>query len=86
MAAETKPTTQSLGQSTGADSAQIAARNRVEELREQVRHHNRRYFIDDDPEISDADYDALFAELRELEERYPQLSRPTARRNRSARR
>lgn len=73
MAAETKPTTQSLGQSTGADSAQIAARNRVEELREQVRHHNRRYFIDDDPEISDADYDALFGELRELEERYPQL-------------
>ena len=59
--------------SESADSAQLAARNRVEELREQVRHHNRRYFIDDDPEISDADYDALFAELRELEERYPQL-------------
>ena len=56
-----------------ADSAQLEARNRVEELREQVRHHNRRYFIDDDPEISDADYDALFRELRELEERYPQL-------------
>ena len=56
-----------------ADSAQLEARNRVEELREQVRRHNRRYFIDDDPEISDADYDALFRELRELEERYPQL-------------
>ena len=63
------------GDATGgsADSAQLEARNRVEELREQVRHHNRRYFVDDDPEISDADYDALFRELRELEERYPQL-------------
>ena len=67
MASQSSPTAER------ADSAQIAARNRVEELREQVRHHNRRYFIDDDPEISDADYDALFRELRGIEERYPQL-------------
>ncbi len=57
-----------------ADSAQIGARSRVEELREQVRHHNRRYFIDDAPEISDADYDALFRELRGLEARFPELA------------
>lgn len=55
------------------DSAQIAARNRVEELREQIRRHNRRYFIDGDPEISDADYDALFRDLQELEGRFPEL-------------
>ena len=55
------------------DSARIDARNRVEELRELVRHHNRRYFTDDDPEISDADFDALFRELKELEQRFPEL-------------
>ncbi len=55
------------------DSVRIDARNRVEELRELVRHHNRRYFVDDDPEISDADFDALFRELKELEQRFPEL-------------
>ena len=55
------------------DSARIDARNRVEELRELARHHNRRYFIDDDPEITDADFDALFRELKELEQRFPEL-------------
>ena len=45
------------------------ARLRVEELREQIHHHDYRYHVLDDPEISDADYDALMRELRALEER-----------------
>ena len=51
-----------------------ADRRRLVELREQVAHHDRRYHELDDPEISDADYDALARELRALEARYPDLA------------
>jgi DNA ligase (NAD+) len=51
-------------------------RARVEELREQVRYHDHRYHALDAPEISDAEYDALFAELRALEEANPELVTP----------
>jgi len=46
---------------------------RAAELREQVRHHNRQYFQNDRPEIPDADYDALLAELQQLENDHPEL-------------
>ena len=49
---------------------------RVEELRALIRYHNQRYHELDDPEISDADYDALVRELRRLEEQYPALITP----------
>ncbi|MEE8443162.1 MAG: NAD-dependent DNA ligase LigA, partial [Dehalococcoidia bacterium] len=49
---------------------------RVEELRKEIGHHNHRYYVLDDPVVSDADYDALMRELRELEGRYPELVRP----------
>ncbi|QYJ16561.1 DNA ligase [Rubrobacter xylanophilus DSM 9941] len=52
------------------------ARQRVEELREQIRYHNRKYYVEDAPEISDAEYDALYRELEELEARYPELVTP----------
>ena len=55
------------------DAAALEARNRAEELRTLVRFHNRRYHVDDDPEISDGEWDALFHELRAIEERYPQF-------------
>jgi DNA ligase (NAD+) len=48
----------------------------MEELREQIRHHNRRYYIEDAPEISDAEYDALYRELEELEDEHPELLTP----------
>jgi DNA ligase (NAD+) len=51
-------------------------RARVSELREQIAYHNRRYYEQDAPEISDADYDALFKELRELEAANPDLITP----------
>lgn len=50
-----------------------AAENRVRELRIQLEYHNKRYYQLDAPEISDAEYDALFRELASLEERYPDL-------------
>jgi DNA ligase (NAD+) len=46
---------------------------RIAGLREQIRRHDYRYYVLDDPEISDARYDALMAELRELEAAHPQL-------------
>jgi DNA ligase (NAD+) len=49
---------------------------RAAELREQIAYHNKRYFELDAPEISDAEYDALMQELREIEARYPDLVTP----------
>jgi DNA ligase (NAD+) len=49
---------------------------RVAWVREQIGYHNRRYFELDDPEISDADFDALVRELRALEEAHPDLVTP----------
>lgn len=46
---------------------------RAEELRQQIRRANYLYYAQDEPEISDAAYDALMKELRELEEQYPEL-------------
>ena len=51
-------------------------RGRVEDLREQVRYHNRRYHVDDAPEITDAEYDALYRELEALEDEHPELITP----------
>ena len=45
----------------------------MEELREQVQYHNARYHGHDDPEISDAEFDQLVIELRELENEHPDL-------------
>src|SRR4051812_19287046 len=49
---------------------------RVEELRETIRYHDERYFGEDAPEISDAEYDALMRELRTLEGDHPELVTP----------
>ncbi|MDX2167357.1 MAG: NAD-dependent DNA ligase LigA [Deltaproteobacteria bacterium] len=45
----------------------------VARLRRELAEHNARYYVDDAPTISDAEYDALFRRLAELEERYPAL-------------
>jgi DNA ligase (NAD+) len=52
------------------------AQLRVEELRPQVNHHLYRYHVLDDPEISDAEYDELIGQLRDLEDRFPELVTP----------
>ena len=49
------------------------ARSRAEALRAELERHNRLYYVDDNPEISDADYDRLFNELQQLEEKYSEL-------------
>jgi len=52
------------------------AKRRIEELREQIRYHNYRYYVLDSPEISDAEYDRLFKELQELEAQFPEFVTP----------
>ncbi len=55
-----------------------AAERRIRELRAEISYHDHRYYTLDDPEISDAHYDRLLAELRSLEEQFPQLVTPNS--------
>src|SRR5215207_4690103 len=49
---------------------------RVKELRDLVRYHRERYYQDDAPEISDAEFDDLYRELEGLEGEFPELVTP----------
>lgn len=49
------------------------ARKRVETLRNEILRHNHLYYVMDDPEIDDRDYDLLIRELQDLESQFPQL-------------
>ena len=51
----------------------VEARQRIEHLRSLINYHNHRYYVVDSPEISDAEYDRLLLELKQLEETYPEL-------------
>jgi DNA ligase (NAD+) len=49
---------------------------KVEKLRQSLERHNRLYYVEDAPEITDAEYDALFRELQALEAEHPKLRTP----------
>ncbi len=49
---------------------------KIEELREKLRHHEFLYYVLDAPEIGDAEYDALMRELQRLEQQHPELTTP----------
>jgi DNA ligase (NAD+) len=51
-------------------------KQRIAELRQTINHHNYRYYVLDSPEISDAEYDELMRELRQLEIEHPELVTP----------
>jgi DNA ligase (NAD+) len=53
-----------------------SAQNRIHEIRQQIAHHDHRYYVLDQPEISDQEYDKLFRELRDLEAQHPDLVTP----------
>jgi DNA ligase (NAD+) len=59
-----------------ATRTQKDVQQRLDELREQVDHHLHRYHVLDEPEISDAEYDRLYDELKALEEDHPDLITP----------
>jgi DNA ligase (NAD+) len=62
--------------SSAAAGADDRTRRRVEALREEIEEHNRLYYQQDAPRISDAAYDALLRELEELEDAHPELRSP----------
>ncbi len=51
---------------------------RMRELEKQLEYHSKRYYEEDSPEISDREYDMLFAELKRLEEENPSLASPAS--------
>ena len=53
-----------------------AAKNEIEQLREKIRHHEYRYYVLDDPEVTDAEFDRLMNRLKELEAAHPELITP----------
>jgi len=52
------------------------ARKRIEELRQQIIYHEKKYYVDNDPQISDYEFDQLMAELKRLEEAFPEFITP----------
>ena len=69
--------------SGGLDSATATAmasskdaKKRIDELRRQINYHNRKYYVDDAPQISDARFDQLMRELEQLETEHPELVTP----------
>jgi DNA ligase (NAD+) len=60
------------------DTPPAEAQARAAALREQLAYHNYRYYVLDDPELPDVEYDRLFRGLQELEEKYPALITPAS--------
>ncbi|MBE6749719.1 MAG: NAD-dependent DNA ligase LigA [Ruminococcaceae bacterium] len=52
-----------------------SAKLRIEALSEQLKYHNRKYYLEDSPEIEDFEYDAMLRELEDLESQFPQFLR-----------
>ncbi len=61
---------------SGVHKAPAAVARRVEALRAEIVRHDRLYYVEAKPEITDLEYDALMRELQELEARYPELVTP----------
>ena len=53
-------------------------KKRAEKLREEIEYHNYRYYILDQPEVSDAQYDRMMRELEKLEQEHPELRSPNS--------
>ena len=54
------------------------AKTRIEKLRKEIDHHNYRYYVLDDPSVSDAEYDRLMRELAEIENAWPDFFSPNS--------
>jgi len=70
------PATDRAGAAPVEMASKRQVRKRLEELRALVRHHDRLYYVQAEPEVSDAEYDALYRSLVELEREHPDLVDP----------
>jgi DNA ligase (NAD+) len=62
--------------SSSPSKATPAEQERLTQLKRRIRHHDYLYYVKDDPEISDGEYDRLFQELSDIERAYPELVTP----------
>ena len=53
-------------------------RQRIEQLRRELHEHNHKYYVENQPSISDQDFDFLMHELQELEARHPEMADPNS--------
>jgi len=60
----------------GSAGGKEAIKRYIEDLRQKIHYHSYRYYVLNEPEISDAEYDRLFHELEELEREHPDLVTP----------
>ncbi len=51
---------------------------RIEKLTKELNYHNHKYYVEDSPEISDFEFDAMLVELEQLEEKYPEYKKPNS--------
>ena len=54
------------------------AKERIRELTERLTYHSHKYYVEDNPEISDYEYDMLLRELKDLEEQFPEFKDPAS--------
>ena len=54
------------------------SKNRAIELTNLLNYHNKKYYLDDKPEISDAEFDILINELKQIENKFPKLKKSTS--------
>ncbi len=52
------------------------AHKKIQKLREEIQYHEKKYYVDNDPQIADYEFDLLIKELRELEQEFPELITP----------
>ncbi len=76
MTVETVETVEERAERFMAKAAPVNVKKEIEELREKLRYHEYRYYVLDEPEISDAAYDRLMERLKELEAAHPELVTP----------
>ncbi|WP_165062776.1 NAD-dependent DNA ligase LigA [Adlercreutzia sp. ZJ154] len=69
---------QEQGQLFREDEIALSAKERIEALRREIEHHFYQYYALDAPEISDAAFDSLMRQLKELEQQHPELVDPTS--------
>src|SRR4030043_583827 len=53
-----------------------ASKERITKLRDLIRYHDRKYFVDNKPETPDREYDRLYSELKDLEKKFPEFITP----------